>query len=70
MITKQEADLLLGSIGIVFIVLIVVWITIAYNSMPTVYVSYDTKQCVRVESGSKEYTCDDLPARYKHVWVQ
>lgn len=40
--------------------------------MPTVYVSYETQECVRVENRpgtSARWSCDHLPETYHHVWV-
>ena len=41
------------------------------TGLPTVYRSYLTRECVRVEliDGSPG-DCSDLPDRYHHVWVQ
>ena len=42
-----------------------------FLSMPEVHESRTTKECVRVINGDgSEGSCDNLPARYKHVWVQ
>ena len=35
---------------------------------PTVYRSYATKECIRVEPES--FTCEELPETYTHVWVR
>lgn len=40
-------------------------------SQPEVHESWTTKQCVRVINGDgSEGSCDNLPDKYKHVWVQ
>lgn len=37
---------------------------------PTVFVSYGTHQCVRVENANgTEGHCDQLPKRFRSVWV-
>lgn len=42
-----------------------------YTGLPTVYESYATRECVKVEyvDGSLG-DCSDLPKRYHHMWVQ
>lgn len=42
-----------------------------YTGLPTVYESYATRECVKVEyvDGSMG-DCSDLPKRYHHVWVK
>jgi hypothetical protein len=45
-------------------------------SIPTVKMSYTTDSCVEVENhpstlfGTTEYSCEDLPTKFNHVWVQ
>lgn len=39
--------------------------------MPDVYVSYETNQCVEVVNYSdSNYTCENLPKRFNHIWVK
>ena len=45
--------------------------------MPEVQFSYSTKECVKVldpkaeyEGRRSEWSCDRLPERYNHTWVQ
>jgi len=43
----------------------------AFSDMPDVHVSYSTKECVAVINyGDTEYTCDNYPKKYNHIWVQ
>ena len=37
---------------------------------PDVYVSYSTNECVKVDNYGTDYSCENLPSRYNHVWVQ
>ncbi len=38
--------------------------------LPTVYVSTETNQCVRVENAKgKQFPCDPLPKKYRTVYV-
>ena len=39
------------------------------NLYADVYVSQSTNECVKVYSNSN-YTCDNLPKNYNHVWVK
>lgn len=45
-------------------------------SIPNVLVSYETRQCVQVQNhpsvlfGNTNYTCENMPEKFNHVWVQ
>jgi hypothetical protein len=40
-------------------------------SMPDVMVSYSSGECVEVVNYSDDnFSCDNLPSRYNHVWVK
>ena len=45
-------------------------------SIPTVKMSYATNTCVEVENypstffGTSAYNCENMPAKFNHVWVQ
>ena len=45
-------------------------------SIPTVKMSYTTDACVEVQNhpstlfGTTEYSCENLPTKFNHVWVQ
>jgi hypothetical protein len=40
-------------------------------SIPDVYVSYSTGECVKVVNYTDEnFTCDNYPSKFNHVWVQ
>jgi len=39
-------------------------------SMPDVHVSYATNQCVKVVNyADTNYTCENYPSKFHHVWV-
>jgi hypothetical protein len=41
------------------------------ESDPTVHFSWSTEECVEVINyNGSNYTCDNLPDRYNHVWVK
>jgi len=47
-----------------------IW-AMAFSDMPDVHISYSTKECVAVINyGDTEYTCDNYPKKYNHIWVQ
>lgn len=53
---------------------IVAGITYSVNSalaLPDVWFSYSSNDCVRVVNYREgdNYTCDNLPGRFYHVWV-
>lgn len=41
-------------------------------NLPEVQMSHSTGECVKVINyvESDEYTCDNLPKKYHHVWVK
>ena len=41
-------------------------------SLPDVHFSYKTNDCVKVVNYIQDhnYTCDDLPTKYYHVWEE
>lgn len=55
------------------LVFIVVMMGYAINTalgLPNVHFDYETNECVYVDNfGGTNYTCEDLPKRFYHVWV-
>lgn len=40
-------------------------------ALPDVHVSYDSRECVRVVNYTEQqFSCENLPTRANHVWVQ
>lgn len=45
-------------------------------SIPTVYESYASRECVRVENypglifGKTAFSCENMPRTFDHVWVE
>lgn len=45
-------------------------------SIPDVHMSYATNTCITVENypstffGTSNYSCENMPAKFNHVWVQ
>ena len=57
-----------------FIVLLggVVYLWLEALSMPDVWFSYSTDECVNVINYNQEdkYSCENLPTKFNHVWVK
>ena len=60
--------------GFGFAVLVgaVVYLWLEALSMPDVWFSYSTDECVKVINYDKDdkYSCENLPAKFNHVWVK
>ena len=45
-------------------------------SIPSVKISYESSTCVEVENypsalfGTTNYSCENMPTKFNHVWVQ
>ena len=40
-------------------------------SMPDVHISYSTGECVKVVNYTDDnFTCENYPAKFNHVWTQ
>lgn len=39
-------------------------------SLPVVYESYSTGRCVKVVDPAGQYSCQKMPTKYTHEWVQ
>ena len=40
-------------------------------SMPDVHISYSTGECVKVVNYTDDnYTCENYPSKFNHVWAQ
>jgi len=58
------------SIAAAIAVLTLVYVGDNILDQPDVHFSNSTGECVKVINyGDDEYSCDDLPKRYNHVWV-
>lgn len=42
------------------------------SGLPDVYVSHSSGDCVKVVNYDErfEYTCENYPSRYNHIWIQ
>jgi hypothetical protein len=70
----KERDYVMNRILIIlaFISVLVVFLKIEPYATPDVYVSYLTKECVRVVNydTDNDYNCDNYPGKYNHIWVR
>lgn len=61
---KVEDVMMVG--GLILLVLLA---TVMMTDVPDVQFSIETEKCVKVIPESAG-SCDDIPRRYNHVWVQ
>lgn len=54
---------------VVGIIGFLVWLAVSASDLPTVQESWSRKECVRVV-GDGGYSCENLPAKYNHAWVE
>jgi hypothetical protein len=45
------------------------WVMYHSITLPIVYESYTTGNCVRVDDVRGVYTCDNMPRKFHHQWV-
>ena len=58
--------------------LLVLFLALDYTfSMPVVYTSYSTDECVKVDNypgvifnSAVTYSCENMPAKYTHEWAE
>lgn len=50
----------------------IVYTVLDAASMPDVWFSYSTDECVKVINYDKsdKYSCENLPTKFNHVWVK
>lgn len=67
---KVEA-VVAGLVGAIVLVVAVSYVDSVLDQ-PDVHFSVTTEQCVKVLNYAEGdlYSCDDMPKRYNHVWVQ
>lgn len=68
----RDLGSLIAPLGFTLLLLAgVAWAFWDYTGLPTVYKSYLTQECVRVEQiDGTPGDCSNLPDRYHHVWVE
>ena len=68
-------DKLISNIFIVFCLVVIFTMgSVAYNkanALPVVFFSFSTGDCKAVKNvGNTNYTCDKMPSRYTHTYVE
>ena len=68
---KKLLDYSISYLLVVGLFAILVYMMLFMSAMPEVYVSHSTGECVKVINyGDQDWTCDNLPSKYTHIWVQ
>lgn len=51
---------------------VLVYFFLAMMAIPDVWFSYSTDECVKVVNYDKDYnySCENLPTKFNHVWVE
>lgn len=61
------AFMIAGFCSMIILIFLIGW----YSSLPIVYESWSTGQCVKVEVNGKDYSCRNIPVgRFIHMWVE
>ena len=70
-LTKLE-NFIVGAIGFVILVGIGIFAANSVASIPDVHISHSTGECVKVINYDERfnYTCENYPSQYNHVWVK
>ena len=68
--TKSES--FITSIFVALIIGGFTYAVLSAMSLPDVWFSHSTGECVKVLNyiEGEEYTCENLPSRFYHVWVE
>ena len=57
----------------VFVIATVLFIVAGLSyagTIPDVHVSYSTGECVRVINYGTDYSCEQQPEKYNHIWTK
>jgi hypothetical protein len=69
--SKKPMKLVLDAITLVVVIFFLgVTMFTLVSSIPDVYVSHSSGECVKVVSDDPSLTCDNKPARYNQIWVK
>lgn len=63
-----RAHIVAVPVGLAFWAVVVVWAVYNALMLPTVYESYSTGYCVRVDDPRGVYSCENMPTKFHHVW--
>jgi len=69
---KKIVDYTISIIIVCSLIIGLAWAMTSAAQMPDVYVSHSTGECVKVINYDErfDYTCENLPEKYNHVWVK
>ena len=68
---KKILDYTISYILVIGLFAFLVYMLIFTSYIPDVHVSYSTGECVKVINyGDQDWSCDNLPSKYTHIWVQ
>ena len=69
---KKIFDYTLSILIVCSLIIGLAWVMMSTAAMPDVYVSNSTGECVEVINYDEkfDYTCENLPEKYNHVWVK
>lgn len=71
MMSKRFLDYTISYLLVGGLFVLLVYMMLFMTSMPDVHVSYSTGECVEVINyGDQDWTCDNLPRKYTHIWVE
>ena len=64
-------DYTISYILVIGLFALLVYMLIFTSYIPDVHVSHSTGECVKVINyGDQDWSCDNLPSKYPHIWVQ
>lgn len=66
----RRIDTIALSVAMAALIGIMVWTGYIILGIPTVYESYTTGECVRVDDPDGVYSCENMPSRFHHRWSQ
>lgn len=69
---KKIFDYTLSILIVCSLIIGLAWAMTSIAQMPDVHVSNSTGECVKVINYDErfDYTCENLPKKYNHVWVK
>ena len=69
---KKIFDYTLSILIVCSLIVGLAWAMTSAAQMPDVHVSHSTGECVKVINYDErfDYTCENLPEKYNHVWVK
>ena len=63
-------DLFLKFVFAISMVLFIVAGLSYASNIPDVHVSYSTGECVAVINYGTDYSCEQMPEKYNHIWTK